>query len=53
MTDRAENNEIKSQPRILIAWALASVLIAILFFAHPARKPYWQRVSKFMQRTSN
>jgi hypothetical protein len=53
MMDRVEDNENKPQPRILIVWAAASVLIAILFFAHPARAPYWQRVSKFIHRTSN
>lgn len=38
------------QPKLLIAWALATVLVAILFFAHPARKPYVERVGKFLEK---
>lgn len=52
MDDRIDDRKV-SQPGILIAWAIASVFIALLFFMHPARAPYWQRVATFIQRVSN
>jgi len=47
-----ETKPAQTQSKLLIAWALSAALIAVLFFAHPARHAYMQRVGKFMEHFS-